>query len=65
MSEGTCVTCRNDAPELLKGECRTCYTYRYRNGVERPEDVQIRHATRFNERQAEREYVYRYRGGGA
>jgi NMD protein affecting ribosome stability and mRNA decay len=60
MASGICSECGEFTPKLLKGQCRTCYTYEYRNGVRRPEEVRVAHARRFNERQAEREVVSRY-----
>jgi hypothetical protein len=57
---GTCATCRNDAPELFKGECRTCYQFRYRHGVERPEEVVVRHAEKYNDKLSEQELLSRY-----
>ncbi len=60
MARGTCSNCGESTTELLKGECRSCYTYRYRNGKPRPEDVIVSHARRFNEKQAVREMLSRY-----
>lgn len=60
MGAGICSNCGEPAGKLIRGECRTCYQYGYRNGVPRPEDVQVAHARRFNERQAERETLSRY-----
>lgn len=60
MASGKCSNCGESAVELLKGECRTCYTWRYRHGEARPETAIVAHARRFNERQATREMLSRY-----
>lgn len=44
MSErrvGICLNCDREA-RLFAGECRTCYQYRYRHGVARPEHLMVR-----------------------
>lgn len=43
-----CYTCEWQ-PAKVKGECRTCYLYRYRHGVERPEHLIVEHGRRLSE----------------
>jgi hypothetical protein len=59
MPQGKCSNCP-EFGELIKGECRACYQWRYRNGTTRPEGVVIEAARKFNDKQAERELLHRY-----
>ena len=58
----TCKTCSNcgaGARRLVKGECRTCWTYRHRTGEPRPIGLIVAHARRVFEREEERKWLRR------
>jgi hypothetical protein len=45
-----CPTCRCEAFRLIKGECKTCWTYRKRTGHQRPEALILAWGHRLVER---------------